>query len=239
MKTHYLFLMSTLLVFTACFSPKPVIRMEAADEHYYEWNYGRQLVFTDKEDLTAKVMFDKYTRKHLIFDIEIINNGNEKVVVNPEEWWLEPVPAPTKTQRFALDPEKEILNLELNDSREEAYAKNAAAIAGVAAVAATVAIAAKGSSANTTQDVSGNTIVYLDPNVYIPVVPGVAPSYIPPTEKEFWETLALRKTTVPPGYKVGGKVVFPRYDRAPTLKLHLPVAGKELLVTLRQRLIKP
>lgn len=231
--------MGILLSFTACFSPRSIIRMEPDEQHYFEWNYGRQVVFTSDGDLTAKVMYDTHTKKYLIFDVEIINNGQEKILVSPEKWWIEPIPPVGKQALFALDPEAEILNLDIKTSRQEAAAKNAALAAGAVAVAATVAAATSDNSNSAQSDSGSDTYVILGTDVYAPFVPVTAPASVLPPEREFWESFALRKTTVPPTYKVGGKVVFPRHDAASKLRLHLPVNGHDLQVTFQQRLIKP
>ncbi|MAT56057.1 MAG: hypothetical protein CMN32_16415 [Saprospirales bacterium] len=218
--------------------PAPVVRMQAEEGQPNEWNYGKQVIVNRSGGFETRVFFDTYTKKHLIFDVEIINRSKDTVLVSPENFYLEANTGATTHTRYALDPESEILNVEIKRSREEANSKTAALVAGTALVAGAVALAASdnnGGSSGNDDDVDVVPFTYIDIS---PVVPPVVATALPP-DRLFWEDYSLRKTTVPPGYKVVGKVVFERFDEARSFKLKLPVDSTELAVGFIQQIIKP
>ena len=219
--------------------PAPIVRMQAEDNQANEWNYGKQVVVNRSGGFEARVFFDTYTKKYLIFDVEIINRSEDTVLVSPEDFYLEANTGATTHNRYALDPESEILNVEIKRSRQEANSKTAALIAGTAVVAGAIAVAASdndsSSSGNDDNDVDVIPFTYIDVS---PVVPPVIATALPP-DRLFWEDYSLRKTTVPPGYKVVGKVVFERFDEARSFRLKLPVGETELTVGFIQQIIKP
>ena len=238
MKTIFGIFLVAILLFTAC-APAPIVRMQAEEKQPNEWNYGKQVVVNRSGGYEARVFFDTYTKKYLIFDVEITNLGNDTVLVSPENFYLEANTGATTHTRYALDPESEILNVEIKRNRQEANSKTAALIAGTAVVAGAIAIAASdnddGSSASDDDDVNVVPFTYIDIS---PVVPPVVATVLPP-EQRFWEDFSLRKTTLPPGYKVMGKVVFDRFDEAKSFRLRLPVGDTELSVGFIQQIIKP
>ena len=231
-------LLTLIAIFTSC-APAPIIRMEAGEHQPNEWNYGKQIVVSRAGGYEARVYFDTYTKRYLIFDVEISNLGKDTVLVSPEDFYLEANTGATTHTRYALDPEVEILNTKIRRSRNEANAKTATILAGTAMVAGAVAIAASdnsgGNAGNEDSNADGVSYTYIDVS---PVPPPVVATALPP-EVLFWEDYSLRKTTVPPGYKVTGKVVFERIDEARTLRLKLPVGDSELAVGFVQQLIKP
>lgn len=227
-----------IALFTSCI-PAPIIRMQATEGQHNEWNYGKQVVVNSADGYEGRVFFDTYTKKHLIFDVEIINRGKDTVLVSPENFYLVEDPNDAAFKHFALNPEAEILNMEIKRSRDEANSKTVALVAGTAVVAGAIALAA--SDNNFTSSGNSNDDIDLVPFTYIninPVVPAVVASALPP-DQAFWEDFSLRKTTVPPGYKVTGKVVFQRFDEARSFELRLPIDQSEVVVGFIQQVFKP
>lgn len=239
MITTFRFLPIAAVLLTAC-SPKPIISMRGDENQSHEWNYGKQILINRSGDFEARVFFDTYTKNHLIFDVEIVNLGGDTILVSPEKFYLTANTGATIHQRNSKDPEEEILNSKIKQSRREASERTAALIAGTAAVAGVVALAAsddKGQNNSDEEDTDNNethlTIIDVNPVVPVPEVNVLPPDIL------FWEDYSLRKTTLAPGYKVRGKVVFERIDEARNITLHFPVGPSEMKVNLVQQLIKP
>jgi hypothetical protein len=232
--TILLFVLLTSL--TSCFAPRPIVQMEVEESENIKWNYGRQVVRLKSDSLEAEIFFDTYTKKHLVFDVEVTNWSSREVLVSPEEIYLQrdsdgsPIPA--------LDPEVEIFGKKVEASRREANSKNLAVAVGVAAVATVVAVAATsdGDNTNNNNDNGNNftSITYIGTDV-APPAPAV---YLPP-DIAFWEDVSLRKTTLAKGFKVGGKVVFPRLDQYQSFSISIPVDGRVLTAHFRQKVFQP
>ena len=45
------------------------------------------------------------------------------------------------------------------------------------------------------------------------------------SEKHFWKTEVLRKTTLDPNEEIGGLVFFPNFEGAKIVKVHIPIDG--------------
>ncbi|MEK7257463.1 MAG: hypothetical protein AAB316_22095 [Bacteroidota bacterium] len=219
---------------TSCFSPRPVLRVEAEETEDIRWNYGRQVIRFKQDSLEAEIFFDRYTKEFLIFDVEVTNWRTGEVLVSPEDFYAEigdgKIPA--------FDPEREIFQEEMDASRREANAKNAtvAVAAAVVATAVAVAVASDGDGGgnNNNDDLDFGGFYYVSTTV-----PPPPPLAAYPPAPAFWEDLSLRKTTVRKGYKVGGKVVFPRFDHAREFSVSVPVGGTVMTAHFVQRVFKP
>ena len=218
--------------FTSCFSPQKIIQMESDAGQSTKWNYGREVVLIKNGDLEARIFFEDFTKKDLIFDVEVVNLGEEEILLKPEEIHVQPE---NGGRIWCYDPEKEIFGEQMEMSRKEAAGKNAAVAIGAAVVAtAVIAIAASdGENDNNNNDFDGDTFVYVNTAVPPP------PMEFRPPNINFWKDYSLRKTTLEKGYKVGGKVVFPRMDDARVFTVIVPVGDKELKASFRQRIYQP
>lgn len=241
MRSAPLFILIALfsgLTLTACFTPQKVITMESAEQESTKWNYGREVVIAKQGDLEARIYFDDFTKNDLIFDIEVVNLGEEDLLLDPAEIYLTP---DIGNNRWSFDPEKEIFGEQVELSKRDARSKNTALAVGVATVAAVVAVAATadgdGGDDNDFNDNDG----FFDGNTYVYVnntVPPPPMQYFPPNIN-FWKDYALRKTTLDKGYKVRGKVVFPRIDQARDYTLSIPIGDKVLQAAFHQRVFQP
>ena len=220
------------ITLTSCFTPQKVITMESGDDQPTKWNYGREVVLVKKGDLEARIFFEDFTKKDLIFDVEVVNLGDEEILLKPEEIHLL---TDNGGRLWCYDPEKEIFGEQMELSRREARAKNTAVAVGVAAVATIVAVAATsdGDNNDNDNDFDGDTFVYV--NTLVPPPPM---EYRPPNVN-FWKDYSLRKTTLEKGYKIGGKIVFPRMDDVREFTVVVPVGEEELKATFRQRIYQP
>ncbi len=231
-----------LLLLTSCFAPQKIIQMESGEDEETTWNYGRQVVAVKDGDFEARVFFEDFTKKELIFDVEVVNLGKEEILLQPEQIHLL---ANNGGKVWSFDPENEILGEQIALSKQEAKSKNTAVAVGVAVAATLVAVAATSDNSNgngdglntlnTTSDLlnaTGNLLL-------ISTVAPPPPLDVMPPDLNFWKNYSLRKTTLEQGYKVGGKVVFPRMDESRTLTVVIPVGDRELRASFKQRIFQP
>ncbi len=219
---------------TSCFSPRSIVQMEA-DDPDVKWSYGSQLIKQQKDSLDAQFYFDTYTKNNLVFDVEVTNWGKEDVLVAPERIYVK-CPDSDMSHR-AFNPEQELLDEKINISRQEAAAKNLAVAVGVAAVTTAVAVAATSDNrSNNNNDGAGTftNITYVSTYVAPPL-----PAPVLPPSIDFWANYSLRKTTLEPSYKVGGKVVVPRLDACPFLDVYFPVGNETFIARFKQKIILP
>lgn len=220
---------------TSCFSPRAVVRMEAEGDNI-KWNYGRQVVYQKIGGTEARISFEDFSKENLIFNVEFVHRGEGDILIDPAKFYL--TGADEAVEYPAIDPEKKLLDLRVKDSRNEARAKNLAVAAGAVAVAAVVA------AATSDHDHKDDDHHHHDSDVNVVNVNyfGGAPVPFNPmqmTQHEFWRDVAFRKTTLESGYKVEGKVVFPRSDFFKTFIVAMPVEDKTFKVVFNQYIIKP
>ena len=220
---------------TSCFSPRAVVRMEAEGDNI-KWNYGRQVVYQKIGGTEARISFEDFSKENLIFNVEFVHRGEGDILIDPAKFYL--TGADEAVEYPAIDPEKKLLDLRVKDSRNEARAKNLAVAAGA------VAVAAGGGGATPDHEhkkddhhqhqsggKSGNVKYFC--GAPVPFNP------MQMTQHEFWRDVAFRKTTLESGYKVEGKVVFPRSDFFKTFIVAMPVEDKTFKVVFNQYIIKP
>ncbi|NRB47134.1 MAG: hypothetical protein HRU41_05635 [Saprospiraceae bacterium] len=248
------FLCSTLFL-SSCFTPKPVVRVEPMEEDV-RWQYGQAFARQQSNDLEVQAAYNGNNREYLFFDVEVTNFGEEEVLVDPKQFYLE-----VKGMKMrAADPEVMLLGLDMDASRREANSKNAAVAIGVAAVAATAAIIATSdgngnSNASNNNNASGNSfdggynnldlavdLVSIVPNLMIDLSAPRAVEEFPPVnpqDRNFWTDFTLRKTTLRQGERVSGKVLFRTLDLDDRFQMVLPVESSTFRMQFKRLLFQP
>ncbi len=248
-----------VLGLSACFAPQAVIRMEPAADQKVRWDYGQAIVEQSVDSLFGRAAFDHAEKDFLVFNVDITNLSQSDQLVAPEQFYLT---TNTGTRYFAIDPEKELFSMEVRENVREANAKNAAVLAGVVAVAAvTAAVVSEvndkdnnnGNNNNNNNEIrnnrnNDNTNLFLSVPLVInsasesAVQPNVGP-FEPnaPTinERGFWTDYTLRKTTLAPGEKVRGKVLFRRQDALRDFLLMVPVEKSVFSFGFKQKVFQP
>jgi len=220
----FVVLLSTL---TSCFSPKPVMRFKP-EETQTTWDKGKEYVSYKKGDYEVHSSYDGNNEKYIMFDIEIVNTKGVDFLVAPEDIKLYTGSWDDVTQSViynntpisAVDPEIELLKIDMDNSKAEASRKNGQiAAAAIFAAAIPLAIVASNSDMNNNHNESYNTVTNTD---LVDAGVDVALSTTAINEmnqenqiislndsKNVWETASLRKTTLSPGYSIRGLVFFP------------------------------
>lgn len=227
---------ATLLV-TSCFSPQPIFRLEPATEPS-SWFYGREVLTREYEDLRVSMIFEQWAGNELVFATEIINRSRDTVLVAPETFFYEAFrhdTAQASTVTPALDPEREILEIEKAIAWERADRRNAfvfdvALMA--AAVTAQVALAATSDGEVYSED-EGSVGFYFGGTGSSDDVPFL--NHL----RQQWTYQALRKTSLPPGQAMRGNVVFRDQPGAARYTVYVQIDDHLLPFDYRKRVIQP
>ena len=253
MPTKFYPLLLLPLLLTACV-PAKIVRVEPANEtDVTRYFYGAPMLERQSTDVLVEMGFFDADKQYLVFSLEIENTGAYDLEVDPRDIYLRP---DIGGELRAIDPEVERLGMDLNDSRQTANRQTAALVIGAVAVAGAVATLANNDIGNAV-DPDGSLELAYDVNTVLDfsglavdaLYLGTQPSnyyFIPDSdavpstsERLFWLDHSFRRTTVRPGERVFGKVVFPRVDEAVDVEIVVPVAGQRYNFPFVQRLYRP
>jgi len=250
MKTYVLPFLALVLMLSlsACFTPRSVIRVEPSSDQV-RWDYGQAIVETTADSLIGRAAFVGATKEYLVFNIEVENRGSNNVLVSPEQFYLT---NPNGNRFFAIDPEKQMLGMEIDESRKEAHAKNTAVVVGVMAAAAVTAAVVAGSRSSSSRNertysnTYSNNNWWFAPNIMLGNYGGrgvvsrpPAPTWSNTQERRYWSEQTLRRTTVGPDQFVRGQVLFPRQDMLQTFLLIVPAEQSVMSFGFKQKIFKP
>jgi len=243
----------------SCAVPQAVIRMEPASDQQIRWDYGQAIVEKSVDSLFGRAAFDHAEKEYLVFNVDVTNLSQKDQLVAPEQFYLT---TNTGTRYFALDPEKQLFSMEVQENVREANAKNAAVLAGVVAVAAVTAVAVSeikdnqndrnNNNSNNNENRNNLNSSGTDILLSVPLVLNATPApYVAPPidnfepnapttrERSFWMDYTLRKTTLAPGEKVRGKVLFRRQDTLRDFLLMLPIEQTVFSFGFKQKVFQP
>ncbi|MEL6971421.1 MAG: hypothetical protein AAFO02_14745 [Bacteroidota bacterium] len=245
--------LSYLLLFSsACVVPQKVIRVEPDTQENVFWYQGQAIAEKKQDNIITRAAFSHANREYLIFDVEIFNEKEEAILVTPEVMTLA---SQTGPKRRAIDPEYMLLSMEVQQSRQEANAKNAAIAGGIILVGAAVAVAVSDNGDSNVDSWTGEVDNYTATDVVVDaVLPAVALTLdfhqaailsspvdaLPLTnEALFWQENVLRRTTLRPGEHIRGLVAFPRFDDVRELTFTAPIEEEEFVFLFQQRTYQP
>ncbi|HKK75627.1 MAG TPA: hypothetical protein VJ953_11185 [Saprospiraceae bacterium] len=232
------FLFCCSILFSSCFVPREVIRIAPDESERVFWHQGQAIAEAQLDNIIARAAYSHANRDYLVFDVEVFNESDQPCLLSPENFSL------TTAQNLRLraaDPEKEMFALDMNSSRNEARAKNWAVAGGVALATAAVVAAVSSDGADNIDGLVGDGYNAVDASLDLaagvaniawglsfhndPVL-SVPANVLPPIGSyDFWQSVALRRTTIMPGSSIRGLVAFPRNKQrtAGTLLLDVPL----------------
>ncbi len=239
MKKMYALLLFIGLLATSCTSLR-VVRLEPAEPASIDrYLYGAAIQKQATTAATVEVGYSDADRRHLVFDINITNTGETSFDFDPATVQLFPSNGAPAIQ--AIDPELQILSLDIKSSSRE---RNARIFSIAAAAATTAALLIDAAPA------AGDNLFALDQGFVLDVatqVPYILIDLSSPRapsdalhevgSRGFWKDVAMRITTLRPGETALGKLVFPRSDKAPVLDLAVTINGQTMLFPFQQRIV--
>jgi len=237
----------SVALFTSCYSPKPVLRFKP-EETNTTWEKGKEFVSYKNGEYEVYSSYYGSNDKYIIFDIEVVNNKGEEFLVAPEKIKLYTGRWDNLHQNViydsipsnAIDPEAELLKIDMENSRAEASSKNAQ-VAALAILSAAVPIAIVASTNDynhpnrNINSVSNTDLVEVSTDL------ALGATVINQANQEnqiaslndnkyTWEASSLRKTTLSPGYSIRGLVFFPIPDiNAEKIRFDVPIPGSFII----------
>lgn len=230
-----------IVILQACQGPASLVKL-TPNEKTDKWLNGQALVYDSLRGVDYEIGFDALNNDQYWFDFHITNRSNMPILIDPPQFYYIPFDLqmnPIGPQKIAaLDPEKELLEIDKNLSRNESRSKKQVGISLMAVGA----------------DVATSIIVASDDNwhndrIRAPVATGVhAAIAASGAANEFetedlnelrkaWASSAIRKTTLDSNYSMHGKVFFPASPDASYIRIHVPVDDQWLQFTFKQEQI--
>ena len=154
------------LATTACFSPRPILQLQP-DGAPSAWFYGKEVLTREADSVRVSLIFDRWVDNELVFAAEIINRSSDTVLVAPEAFFYETFRQGDSTAvsnvHRALDPEREIMDIERTISREHAHRRNAFVFdVALTAVVLTAELATQGHSDGEIGNSGGMVDIYFN-----------------------------------------------------------------------------
>lgn len=228
----------------SCVSPYSISKMTPVASET-SWHWGREFVQQTSRGVTVKVAYENNNRNFGIFNLEIVNDGAEPVLVAPEKFYTvlsgPNLPARYTQPQFARDPEIFFLELAKQTSRHAAQETNTAIRHTTSILTETAtnvaSLTTKETDAETAErrfsqeeaaynrDVDDYNLQMAKLNLN--------------NQKQLYDQTLLRKTTLPPNAFIYGQVYFPRHGGAAQTELVIPVNGELLKFTFKQTNLLP
>ncbi len=236
-----------LLLVQACSTPKAVVRMNPETEQT-KWFYGKEYALDSLNGVSVSMAFNRLIRPYIIFDMEVINNSNLPLLVDPASLFYkfsgDTIYTDSASVRFyAADPEKELFDIDMEISRLEARQKNSAMIGLVAAGVGVIAAITSG--VENDYDNSERYALAADASFIASDIAAAVSveNDIEAMENEDlryrWENAALRKTTLDPGQAIRGHLYFDYQPEARFYRFFFPIDDDYITHTFRQRKFLP
>jgi len=240
------FLVAALLWTTAtgCFTPEPVLRMTPLSDNLL-WVNGLAAVVEEGKLARAGVAFVRPEQDLVGFHVEIENTSMAPILVDPSRFYYAACTSAEagntrkcQRSRWAVDPEKVLLDLDIAHSRQVASQANKEALA-----SAFILLDMAAATAGTTHKKPALTGAAIAHSVQMSdTISGIeaesdqhAVAY--EAQRGRWENVALRKTTLLPGNRMSGMVYVPRAREADEVRLHLRLGSEVMVFPFKQVLI--
>ncbi|MCO5250941.1 MAG: hypothetical protein M9949_05915 [Candidatus Kapabacteria bacterium] len=242
-----------LVALNGCYSPKPVYRLQVADQEHISWRYGSEYLTMNYNRLHLEAAYiESYDGFHVFF-VTVSNESGLKAVVDPANFfyvvdkidpYLEKKPDIQEGDIVLADsPEERLLKIEMDLSNQIASDKNIVArqiLTGIVSSVADAAIAnaVGGDDEDIEETLSERQAQRMETyrvdreNSKLLIVSMAE-------RKQFWATEVLRKTTLFPGYEVGGYVFFKHYDEIERMTINFKIEGISYPITYLQVVYKP
>ncbi len=219
--------------------PKPVVKIESAEGEIF-WSYGKQFVSEKRDNIEAIVAYEKQRGTDLIFDVEIINNSSDTVLICPESFHYitDKLKSSDSIKKvFAYDPEVRLFNIDKALSvqhAEKINSNNTTFFEGALQFAVDV-------SPKTDEEREENRMRKEDREIRQDEAKEFAVSHINSLNgsRRYWANEVLRKTTLVPGYSVYGKVFIRRNIDAKKYLLNIPIGDKVYDFRYNQKVVYP
>jgi len=218
--------LSMTILFSCYVAPKPVFRLKPAAENQV-WLLGKEYVTSCNDSVEIALAFDRVMGTNYVFKVEIINKTRRNMLIQPEKCFYVAEIAQVNGVRtdtvWAIDPESEILKIDKQMSRTFASYKSTQGTYSFLSVLDLVSDVATIGSKKSDEEIKAEKLDDVEQelaelNNEIRHEQNI--TNLNNVRKE-WEFFALRKTTLPGGYEIQGRIYFPTHQLAKSLVIHL------------------
>ena len=227
------------LLFLGCSVPRVMPELTLMEEAQ-QWNMGKEVVELSQGDIDFNASFIQSTAFDLLFEVEIANNSDEPIFIDPLEFYLKPKEGPYENpgRIYAYDPESLLFEIEESLEEDKKFKRQTKAL-GWVFLALDVALTATSIAReepealerviNTGFNATALAIEQSAINKHIVRLEG---------ERDYYDNAALRPFELEPYESVSGIVIFPRFDPAQQVKCVFPIENARFDVSYNQRHVK-
>ena len=240
-KIFFLFFSSIVpLLLTNCSpSQNSILNLKAQTENN-EWYKGKEIATIDNDSVVIRISFDRIFNNDYLFDIDIINRSEQRILIEPEKFSYIMTRGSIKkgetvAEVSAQDPEKVIFELQ---KRQLIHQNNMETQAMVSSLGYFLQFAGQ-TKALVTGDVELSQQIdhqakRMKEDELINDIQNKNISNSLDNTSYIWEMLALRKTTLYPNESISGKVFFPVNELAKTLEFTFPIGEESIKILFNQ-----
>jgi cell division protein FtsB len=202
---------------------------------------GKQYFHSTTDEYDIALAFEKVVNQQYQFHVEIENKGMETFLVAPESFFI------TSSRRikshvfekkvFALDPEQQILETQKDISRAEASyssASNTQTLLSFIDLVVDISQTGTQTEAEELEEENEDLQREID-ELQLELDYAYEMNYLDNYMSE-WEYNSLRKTSLPSGFVMSGRIFFPVIKKADSLNVHLTLAGQDNIFRYNQKI---
>ena len=238
---NYLLFFIIFLLSSCYIAPKSIFLLEPINNNG-NWFFGKQYSVSSENDIKIALAYDQTINDKYRFKIEVINLSQHPILVSPEKFYYA-----IKTEIsgemflekiFAINPEEEILKINKKESREKAnYASTKGNDALISFIDLIVDLSEIGTEKTSIEKLSEenndlkNEISDLQTDLDYQSTIHSLNRY-----KSNWEQTALRKTTLPSGFKIMGDIYFPVNNNAEEIEFYIVIEKSKIKFPFKQKI---
>jgi len=253
LKTAYL-AAACLLLLSGCTTQMLQLRPVSGD---IAWIDGREVTRVEQNGVVMLASYEFEDARHVVLDVELKNRTSASIVIDPNDFYYVPFGTADDTLKnklnsssaalyWAADPEQKIQQAALDMKREKRRLVASSILNGVILVA-TVASDIKSSQKDkswsqrsNSRYAHGQAYNFLIQKQIADINYNQARQAQLAHERENWQNLALRKTTLPTGESVRGLLFLPKDMNASYLLMNYKSPADSTLIPIKfaQEIIK-
>ncbi len=241
MRQHHFFSIACIFfLFNSCASI-PVATMKPINKNTtFDW--GSEVVTFRQDDLFLKVAYIRSTDDHFLFDVEVQNASKKTQLVAPEDFFyqimLSDTLEPLENRFPAVDPEGILLDINKAEARENADGRTSYLLEFTSAMSNTASDIANINRERTQEEIEEAERNQRRNKYELEKIERMLSFQSLNERRSYWENKMFRKTHVPHGYSLKGRVAFYRFNnKNPLLKFTFPIGKNNFEVIYQQKLI--
>ncbi|MFV1885278.1 MAG: hypothetical protein ACMZ7B_12375 [Balneola sp.] len=222
MRLQLLPLYFSILIFASCAIPAPISQLSPDEKHDSFWLNGRQVLYQAKDSIFVEVSFYERQENLFIFDITMINESGNNVLIDPSVVFYIPISSTGDTLRSisAVNPETKILEQQMRINKLDAKRRSEARSA---LLFGSLELAASLSGDYPSEDNEPNAL----DRYYIETARIDAETIGVLEQKEYWETQPVRKTTLFDDHYTTGQIFLKYRKKVDKLGLIIPLGNQQ------------